>query len=117
MQCLKIFNQMGFNFRRNTVQKLNNIYYHGQIKKKLSGREVKKLVEGRKIAYEWVDDNPGQMALIIYDKMWTVDDEKWNQVAEWLTDLYVDEQLEDKVVKAWQANTFFVVFDVYPYYD
>lgn len=102
--------------RRNLVNKLNNIFY-GEKTNKLCGNELKSLVRGRKMEYDWVENKYNSMLLIVYDKEWKVDDRRWNDMADFLNELYVGDQIREKIIDIKSDSTFVIDLDVYPFFD
>lgn len=112
-------NNGGYTFakRRQLVKKLNNIYYDEK-KQTLSGKELKTLVCGRKLSYDWVENKYNSIMLIVHNKLWNVNAEKWTDMATFLNELYVGDQIREKIVDVKQEDdTYVLELDVFPFFD
>jgi hypothetical protein len=119
MSSIKILNFLSnpLCFRRKNIKKLNNIYYDGK-KSVLSGYDLQQLVCGRKISYEWIENDPSKMLIIVHDKQWNISTSKWDEMAKWISEFYIEDQLKNKILDSRQEHgTIIVDLDIYPLYD
>lgn len=106
----------GWAQKRNIIKRLNNIFYDSK-KNKMCGGELKSLVCGRKLACDWAENKYNSMILIVYDKEWKVNNKKWDDMADYFNELYVADQMREKIVDMKSNSTYVIELDVYPVFD
>lgn len=102
--------------RRNIIKQLNNIFYDRK-KNKLCGNELRSIVSGRKLSYDWIENKYNSILLIVYDRVWKIDHKKWDDMADFLNELYVGDQIREKIIDVKQDTTYTVELEVFPVFD
>ena len=98
------------------INKLNKLYYCSSLTK-MTGQELRTLVQGRKVTLDQDMDDPDQLNVVVYKRDWKTPGRTWEDMACLLNTMCVQDQLREKVPLSRSDETYVVQVDLPPSFD